>query len=268
MKREYPLALVMLQPEAMPGSYLNHGKPFREILNHVMAEASMIAEMGFDGFILQNMHDGPVGQQARPETIAYMTRLGAEVRREFPDLVIGVLVNWDGVASMAVAEAVEADFVRVEHLYTGVSIANCGFMFGQCQEICSIRKRLGSKIPVYADVQEINSTYLVPKSKPDAAVDVIKSAFADGIFISGSNMEESLEYVQAVKKKMPEIPVFLGGGATGENIRQLMTFYDGVSVATWIKNGDMRNPIDPDRARIFLEEIEKARRLRAEGASK
>ena len=26
MKREYPLALVMLQPEAMPGSYLNQGK--------------------------------------------------------------------------------------------------------------------------------------------------------------------------------------------------------------------------------------------------
>ena len=128
MKREYPLALVMLQPEAMPGSYLNQGKTFREILNGVMTEAAMIAEMGFDGFILQNMHDGPVGQQARPETIAYMTRLGTEVRRAFSDLRIGVLVNWDGVASLAVAEAAEADFVRVEHLYTGVSIANCGFM--------------------------------------------------------------------------------------------------------------------------------------------
>lgn len=265
MKREYPLALVMLQPEAMPGSYLNQGKTFREILNGVMTEAAMIAEMGFDGFILQNMHDGPVGQQARPETIAYMTRLGTEVRRAFSDLIIGVLVNWDGVASLAVAEAAEADFVRVEHLYTGVSIANCGFMFGQCEAICNIRKRLGSRIPVYADVQEINSTYLAPKPKPEAAVDVIKSAFADGIFISGSNTEESLEYVQAVKKKLPEIPVFLGGGATGENVRHLLTFYDGVSVATWIKNGDMRNPIDPKRARMFLSEIEEARKIRTRG---
>ena len=71
--------------------------------------------------------------------------------------------------------------------------------------------------------------------------------------------------MQAVKKKLPEIPVFLGGGATGENVRRLLTFYDGVSVATWIKNGDMRNPIDPKRARMFLSEIEEARKIRTRG---
>ena len=25
-------------------------------------------------------------------------------------------------------------------------------------------------------------------------------------------------------------------------------------VATWIKNGDMRNPVDPDRTRYFMEQ--------------
>lgn len=265
MKREYPLALVMIQPEAMPGSYLNNGETFGQILEKTLAEAQMVADMGFDGFILQNMHDGPVGQQARPETIAYMTRLGTELRRRFPELVIGVLVNWDGVASLAVAEAVEADFVRVEHLYTGVSVANSGFMFGQCGEICQMRKRLGSRIPVYADVQEVNSTYVAPKNKVDAAADTVRGAFADGVFVSGGNAQESLEYGRAIKKRLPGVPVFLGGGATGENIRELMTVYDGVSVATWIKNGNMRNPIDPERAKLFLAEIKDARKIRERG---
>ncbi len=262
MRRGYPLSLVMIQPDAMPGSYLNDGKTLDIILEQVMAEAQMIADMGFDGFILQNMHDGPVSQTARPETIGFMTRLGVELRRHFPDLVLGILVNWDGLASLAVAEAVDADFVRVEHLYTGVSIANTGLMSGQCAAICEMRKRLGSRIPVFADVQEVNSTYLMAKPKAQAAVDVVRSAFADGVFVSGSNTGESLQYVREIKALLPGVPVFLGGGATGDNIRELMTHYDGVSVATWIKNGNMRNPIDKDRAALFLAEIQAARELR------
>lgn len=262
MRKEYPLALVMIQPEALPGSYLNSGRTLGEIEKCVMDEAQMIAGMGFSGFILQNMHDGPVGQNARPETIAFMTRLGMNLRRSFPELVIGVLVNWDGVASLAVAEASEADFVRVEHLYTGVSVANNGFMYGQCGAICDMRKRLGSSIPVFVDVQEVNSTYVAPKPKDQAAVDAVRGAFADGVFVSGTNTRESLEYVKQIKKKLPGVPVLLGGGATGDNIRELMTYYDGVSVATWIKNGDMRNPIDPERAKYFLSEIQEAGRIR------
>lgn len=258
----FPLALVMIQPDALPGSYLNNGKTFEEIKQDVYKEAKMITDMGFDGFILQNMHDGPVSQQARQETIAYMTILGNMIKTSFPDKILGILVNWDGIASLAVAEAVHADFVRVEHLYTGVSVCDTGFMYGQCAEICEFKKRIGSTIPVYADAQEVNSTYVAPKSKVDCARDVVRSAFADGVFMSGSSTENSIEIVKQVKEKLPGVPVFLGGGATGDNICDLMQYYDGVSVATWIKNGNMRNPIDPKRAEIFLSEINKARELR------
>ena len=124
--KKFPLSLVMIQPPAMPGSYKNNGKDLEAIEKYVYEEAEMIYKQGFDGFILQNMHDGPVAQTARPETIAFMTRLGLMLKREFPTMVLGILVNWDGVASLAVAEAVNADFVRVEHLYSGVSIDTLG----------------------------------------------------------------------------------------------------------------------------------------------
>lgn len=130
-KEQFPLALVMMQPEALPGSYLNDGESFESITEKLMKEAEMIVKMGFDGFILQNMHDGPVAQTARVETVAYMTYLANKLKETYPDKVLGILVNWDGVSSLAVAEAAKADFVRVEHLYTGVSIDSTGFMFGQ-----------------------------------------------------------------------------------------------------------------------------------------
>ena len=41
-----------------------------------------------------------------------------------------------------------------------------------------------------------------------------------------------------------------------------MQHFDGVSVATWVKNGDMKNPIDPARAKRFMDEIRRARELR------
>ncbi len=56
---------------------------------------------------------------------------------------------------------------------------------------------------------------------------------------------------------MPNTPIFLGGGAKEDNIHELMQYYDGVSVATWIKNGDMKNPIDPERAKIFIQEAKR-----------
>ena len=261
-KNKFPLALVMIQPESMPGSYLNNGQSFEEITSKVVKEAEMIVKMGFDGFILQNMHDGPISQKARPETIAYMTYLATLLKKTYPDKVLGILVNWDGVASLAVAAASGADFVRVEHLYTGVSIDLGGFMVGQCTEILEFKKRLNLNIPVYADVQEVNATYLCPRPKPQAAKTCVKSAFADGLFMSGNNAEESLEVIKETRKLLPDTPIMLGGGATGDNVCELLKYYDGVSVATWIKNGDMRNPIDPQRAKKFLDECKKAQEFR------
>ena len=265
--RDFPLALVMIQPPAMPGSYLNNGEDFNSITEYVMNEATMIVEMGFDGFILQNMHDGPIAQQARPETIAFMTALAKKIKTTFPDKTLGILVNWDGVASLAVAEGSGADFVRVEHLYTGVSIDLTGFMQGQCSEILTFKKRIQSKIPVYADVQEVNANYLCPDPKPRAAKAIVKSAFADGIFMSGKNAEESLQLAKETREILPDVPMYLGGGATGDNVCELLKYYDGVSVATWIKNGDMRNPIDPKRAEYFLSECRKAKEWRKKHAA-
>lgn len=261
-KKQFPLALVMIQPPAMPGSYLNQGESFDSISAYVMKEAEMIVEMGFDGFILQNMHDGPIAQQARCETTAFMSVLAEHLKQTYPDKVLGILVNWDGVSSLAVAAAAHADFVRVEHLYTGVSVDLGGFMFGQCAEILALKKRLQSEVPIYADVQEVNANYVCPSPKPQAARSIVKSAYADGVFMSGKTTEESLALIEETRRLLPDTPIFLGGGATGDNIFELLKYYDGVSVATWIKNGDMRNPIDPQRAKQFLEACKKAKQWR------
>ena len=156
--------------------------------------------------------------------------------------------------ALAVADAAGADFVRVEHLYTGVEVTSAGLLQGQCSEITALKRKLGTDIPVYADVWERHGIPLCPQPLDEAAWQCVHEAFADGLFLCGKNAQESLSMARQVRQRVPGVPLFLGGGATGDNVRVLLQEYDAVCVATWIKNGDMRNPVDPDRTRYFMEQ--------------
>lgn len=156
--------------------------------------------------------------------------------------------------AVAVADAAGADFVRVEHLYTGVEVTSAGLLQGQCCEITALKRKLGTDIPVYADVWERHGIPLCPQPLDEAAWQCVHEAFADGLFLCGKNAQESLSMARQVRQRVPGVPLFLGGGATGDNVRVLLQEYDAVCVATWIKNGDMRNPVDPDRTRYFMEQ--------------
>lgn len=156
--------------------------------------------------------------------------------------------------AVAVADAAGADFVRVEHLYTGAEVTSAGLLQGQCCEITALKRKLGTDIPVYADVWERHGIPLCPQPLDEAAWQCVHEAFADGLFLCGKNAQESLSMARQVRQRVPGVPLFLGGGATGDNVRELLQEYDAVCVATWIKNGDMRNPVDPDRTRYFMEQ--------------
>lgn len=254
-------ALAMLQPPPLPGTYTHTQQTIQDIVEDCLFEAQMIADNHFDGFILQNMNDMPIKQQSNFETVAFMSRILLEIKACFPNLLQGVLINWDGVASLAVAEACRADFVRVEHLYTGASVTSAGLLQAQCVDIINLKKKLNSAIPIFADIYEVHGVPLGRKSYGDSAWETVHEAFADGLFTSGTSTEESLKIVQEIKERVPETPVYLGGGATGDNIAQLLAHYDGVSVATWIKDGNMRNKINPEKAAHFVREVEKSRSI-------
>lgn len=255
------IALSMVQPAPLPGSYRHKDMPLKQIIDEILHEVDIIVGAGFDGIILQNMNDMPVKQKSSPEAIAYMTIIGYEIKKRFSNLIMGVLMNWDGVAALSVADAIGADFMRVEHLFTGVEVTSAGLLEAQCCEIAQLRKRIGSKIPVFADIYEVHGVPLGAKEIDDAAWEAVNEAFADGLFICGKTTDQSIDMVRKVRPRVPNIPLYLGGGATGHNIYELLQHFDGVSVATWIKNGDMKNPVDTEKAKLFIREVNRARDL-------
>lgn len=253
----------MVQPDPLPGSYRHTDKKINNILDQSLRETEMVLKNGFDGIVLQNMNDMPIKQHSSPEAIAYMVKIADAIKRNFPEHALGILMNWDGVAGLSVADAVGADFVRVEHLFTGVEVTSAGLLEAQCVEINELRKKVKTNIPVFADVYEVHGVPLGRKPIEEAAWESVHEAFADGLFIAGKNPSESIDLVKRAKKKVNDTPIFLGGGATGDNVYELLQQYDGVCVATWIKNGDMKNPIDPERAKIFMNEVKRAREFKS-----
>lgn len=249
------VSLAMIQTPALPGSYQHRNQTLNEIVDFVLEETKILYSCGFDAIILQNMGDMPVKQLARPETIAYLTIIAKEIKENFSNLSLGILVNWDGVASLAVAHAAQAEFIRVEHVYTGAEVTSAGIITAQCCEITEMKKRLKCQIPIFADVYEPHAVPLGAKPVEDAAWETIYEAFADGLFLSGRDEQESIELVNKARTRVPNATIFLGGGATEENVVQLLEHYDGVCVATWIKNGSLKNPIDVEKAKRFIEKV-------------
>ncbi len=251
-------AIAMIQLRPLPGSYRHRGEPLASIIDAVLDEASVLADAGFDGLQLQNMGDNPSTRRVGPETVAYMTAAAVAVKREFPDLSLSILANWDAEATIAIADASGADFVRIEHTYTGVAVTSWGLSEACCYEATRFHRRIGARAPIFADVYEPHAVPLAPRPVDEAARAAVDEGGADGLFVTGKDFPQSMEWLQAVRRALPAVPLFLGGGATASNVGEALSVADGVVVATWIKRGNMRNAVDPDLARQFLAAVRNA----------
>ncbi len=248
----------MVNLQALPGSFSYQEQGMQAIIQEATQEAQALKKAGFTGFLVQNMQDGPVKQTASPASVAATAVVTAALTQRFPEMEIGVLLTWDGIGSLAVAAASGASFVRVEHGYTRAEMSACGIIEAQCVEVCALRRQPGMDIPVYADVFEPHSEHIHPCSLESALRETVHYAHADGIFLSGKTFQESLELVARARNIIPKTPIIIGGGVTGDNAYEAGKAFDGICVGAWIKDGDLANKINPEKARFIVEEIRRA----------
>lgn len=252
----------MAEPLALPGSYGYFGESVTEITDKLLKEVEEYAEGNFEGVILQNMQDTPIRQNSSFEAVAYMTHLSEAVRREFPHLVQGVLINWDGCASLAVAEAASADFIRIEHCYVGAEVTTSGIINAQCVEILQMKKLMGSDMPIIPDIYEPHAAAIFPRPIESMVFSAITQGHIDGMFLSGHSVEETIEMgkkARMVADRFGGRDIIAGGGTNDANIYEILKVFDGVCIGHWIKDGYLGNPINPEKLKRYMDEVERAR---------
>jgi len=226
------------------------------LADEAAADARAYREAGFSGLMVENMHDRPyLRREVGPEVVAAMTAVALAVRREAPDLPLGIQVlAGANRESLAVAHACGARFVRVEG-FVFAHVADEGLMQSDAGTLLRYRRQVGAEaVAVFADIKKKHSAHAIT-----ADVDIAETARAaeffltDGVIVTGTSTGRPADRaeVEAVAEAV-SIPTLVGSGITPENIGEFARA-DAFIVGTSPKReGRWSNPVDPARAAALV----------------
>jgi len=249
---------------ALPGTPFNR-QPLSAIIDIAVAEAEALSAAGFDGLIIENMHDRPYRlRSVGPEIVAGMTAVGRAVRAAVAcPLGVQVLAGANQ-AALAVALACGAEFVRAEG-FVFSHVADEGLMAeADAADLLRYRRAIGAEqVAVYADVKKKHSAHAITADVSLAETAKAAEFFgADGVIVTGSATGAATNpaHVRAVRDAV-QIPVLVGSGATPENLAGLWPHADAIIVGSSLKaEGVWSGELDAGRMAAFIRAAEVLRK--------
>ena len=212
-----PLLLGMVHLLPLPGSPRH--RPERGLagarwLDQAVRDATLLAEAGFDGVIVENLGDAPFfGDDVPDVTVAALGVAAHAVRRTLPRgalLGVNVLRN-DARAALAIAAVADADLVRVNVL-TGAVVTDQGLLQGHGAEVLRERRCLAPQVRVLADVRVKHAAPLAERPLADEVADLVERGGADALVVSNHGGRQ-LDGAPSAIEALPAIV-----DAVGQNI--------------------------------------------------
>ena len=242
------------------------GGSLKAVIDRAEQEVTALASGGVDGVIVENFFDAPFTKnQVDPAVVSAMTLIIQRLMN-LVTLPVGInVLRNDAQSAIAIATCVSAQFIRVNVL-TGIMATDQGLIEGQAHQLLRYRRELGSDVKILADVLVKHARPLGSPNLTTAVQETIERGLADGVILSGwaTGSPPTLEDLELASAAANGTPVFIGSGASWENISTLMQAADGVIVSSSLKRrGKIEQPIDPIRVSQF---VEAARRSVAERA--
>jgi hypothetical protein len=172
----------------------------------------------------------------------------------------GVNVVWDPIASLAVAAATGAVFIR--EVCTGSYESDHGPMRPDLGAIAAYRERIGAgSVALFSNITPEFGSTVGTRSVADRARSAAHLG-VDAILISGLMTGTPLDRgdLAAAKQAAPDLPVLANTGTRAETIGQILAVADGAIVGTSLKmDGVTWNAVDQDRAARFMAAARAAR---------
>ncbi len=248
----------MVHVGALPGTPAA-AEPIDVLARRAADEARLLAGLGVDAVMVENMHDRPYVTRVGPEIVAGMTAIGVAVRAAV-DVPVGVQILAAGhIEALAVAAACGADFVRVEN-FVFAQVADEGLMSSAVAgELLRYRRAIGAThIAVWADVKKKHASHALTADTTLADTARAAEFFgADAIIVTGAatGRPASIGDVRAAREAV-QIPVLVGSGVTPDNLDALWPFAHGFIVGSYLKrDGLWSNPPDPKRVERLVSAV-------------
>jgi len=238
--------VAMMHAGALPGRPGHDPtRNLKPTLDALARDLDALQTAGVDGLLFCNEADLPYRLRTGPETAAAMAALVGELSQEI-HVPFGIDIVWDPAASLAVARATGACFVR--EVFTGVYESDLGLMRPDINAIAA------EDVAVFANITPEFASPLGHRATRERAR---SAAFlgVDALLITGpiTGLPTSLEELQTVKAAVPGTPVLASTGVTVGTIKRTLETADGAIVGTHLKHdGVTWNPVDPVRAAAFM----------------
>jgi uncharacterized protein len=231
-----PLIVAALHLPPFPASGHPDAKPISAIIEFSLRNAGYAVGAGIPALYLQDIGDYPWAPAVQPHTIATMSVIGEAIRREFPDLYLGVCLMSQGAREpLAIAQAISAQFIRLK-VYTGAMVKAEGIVQACAYEAITYRAQIHAEaISILADVYDRSGEPLGRLPLAEAATQAAVFGRADGLILTGHSFGDSLQMLDEVHAAKVGVPLLLGGSATPDNIVQALKRADGVIVSTALK---------------------------------
>lgn len=252
--------IAMAHIPALPGTpRYDEKRGISHLVEWVCADVAYLLQGGVDAIMFCNEDDRPYVFEAGIEQVAAMTRVVTEARPR--DLPFGVDFLWDPMATMAIALATEAHFIR--EVLTGVYESDMGLWTPNAGKLARFQRQIGADhIRVFYNIIPEFASPLGSRSATQRARGAVVSALADVILVSGAMAGDAVEMsiIEEVKEAVSNTPVFVNTGVKLENVNEYLQVADGVIVGSSLKvDGYIWNPVDPDRVNRFMQEVHQGR---------
>lgn len=247
---------------ALPGSpNFDAGGGMTAIRDWVKRDLAALQEGGIHAVMFCNENDRPYQLDADSASIAAMADVIASLRGEL-SVPFGVDVLWDPTATLAVAAASGAKFVR--EIFTGAFASDFGIWERSAGDAFRYRRAIGAD-----DVRlifNINAEFAAPiASRPVAEVakSVAFSSSPDAICVSGPITGQPVDAsgladVAAAIRDM-NIPVLINTGFRAALAKEFLRHADGAIVGTSLKvDGITWNPVDRGRVKELMKAVDEA----------
>src|ERR1700683_2889096 len=241
--------IAMLHFPGMPGRPRHNRELGRaHLVDVVGCDLETLQAAGVDGVLFCNENDIPYQLHVGPEIPAAMAAVIGELRST-GRIPFGVNILWDAKATLALARATGASFIR--EVLTGVFESDLGVIAPSIGDLAGYRTAIGAdEVAFFDNISPEFSSALGTRSIADRARG---AAFlgVDAILISGpaAGVSFAMSDLTSAKEAVPDLPVFANTGVNAERLAEIFAVADGVIVGTSLKvDGITWSRVDPARA--------------------
>jgi uncharacterized protein len=258
--------IAMCHLGALPGDpHYDKAGGMQTVIDQARLDLNALQQGGVDGVMFSNEFSLPYLTKVHTVTVACMARLIGELMPEIR-IPFGVNVLWDPAASLDLAAATGAKFVR--EIFSGVYASDFGLWNPDCGEIIRHQHAVGAEgVKLLFNIVPEAAKYLAERDIADIARSTVFNHRPDAICVSGlvAGSQTDVSVLRRVKEAVPETLVFANTGVKLENVAEQLNIADGAVVGTTFKyEGKFENHVDEKRVREFMEKV-KVVRTREEG---